>query len=117
MLYEIKQKEEDHTKVEIIVNIISDGHIILRGRLQKKDITEIAEKYGIATKKIILKGVIETWVGKPKGMLKVTFEHSLLDLDKFYIAYFSEKGSLNDARNVSNDTCLELIFSSYTDFA
>ena len=50
---EVKQKEEDRTKAEIIANIVSEGHTIPRGRLRKKDIVEIAEKYGIATKKTI----------------------------------------------------------------
>ena len=42
-------------------------------------------------------------------MLQVAFEQGLLDLDKFCIAHFSEKGSLNYAS-------LALILSSCTDF-
>ena len=86
----------------MIADIHKGNHTIPSGRVWKDDIIDIAKQYNIPLNKTVKKGVTETWVGKPKGMLQLAYERSLLDLDNVCIADFSEKGRDNDAGNVIN---------------
>ena len=47
--------------------------------------------HDISLKKLVEKGVSKSWVGQPKVMLQVAWERGLLDLDRFYLKYFTEK--------------------------
>lgn len=103
-------------RAELIEEITEAGHILPQGRNRKKDIVEFAMKYDILVKKSVVKGVTETWVGAPKGMLQVAFERGLLDLEKYCVGDFSSKGLENEMGNRIENTRLESLLASCSDF-
>ena len=100
----------------MIADIHKGNHTIPSGRVRKDDIIEISKRYNILLNKTVKKGVTETRVRKPKGMLQLACERCLLDLENVCIDVFSEKGGENDAGNVINKTSLETLLLSCTDF-
>ena len=62
------------------------------------------------------KGVTETWVGYPKGVLQVACGRGLLNSEKFPGITFKQKGSLKYAGNIYLETSLEFILNYYTNF-
>ena len=101
---------------DLIADIHKGNYTIPGGRVRKDDIIEIAKRYNIPLNKTVKKGVTETWIGKPKGMLQLAYEQGLLDLENVCIGDVSEKGGENDAGNVINKTSLETLLLSCTDF-
>ena len=62
------------------MDIHKGNHTIPSGRVWKDDIIDIAKQYNIPLNKTVKKGVTETWVVKPKGVLQLAYERGLLDL-------------------------------------
>ena len=58
----------------------------------------------------------ETWVGNPKGMLQVAYEQVQLNLEKYSISAFKEKGPEIDAGNIDLEASLEFLLNSCTNF-
>ena len=61
----------------------------------KKNLVDLAITHKIAIKKSVEKGVTESWVNKPKGLLQIAWERGLLDLESFCVEDFSTKGKLD----------------------
>ena len=60
--------------------------------------------------------VTETWVGKLKEKLQVTWERGLLNLNKYCVEDYNEKGKLDDMGKIIEETSLDLLLLSCTDF-
>ena len=87
----------------------STGHHIPKTeRRQKANLVKWALQYNIAIKKDINTNVTKTWVNKLKG--------ALLNLEKYCVEDFSEKGKLDEYGNVIEDTSLDLLLSKCTNF-
>ena len=67
-------EELPRTVPDLIADIHKGNHTIPSGRIRKDDIIDIARQYNITLNKTVKKGVTETWVGKPKGMLQLAYE-------------------------------------------
>ena len=66
--------------------------------------------------KSVEKGVSNSWVGRPKGMLKVAWERGILDLDRFFMEDFTEKWKLDGMGNIISNTSLSQLLTECSDF-
>ena len=54
----------------------------------------------------------ESWVGRPKGKLQVAWERGILNLDKYCIEDYCDKGKLDAFGNIIHDTRFDELLSS-----
>ena len=103
-------------KGDIIKDLLKEGRAIPQDPVSKNNVIKLSEKFNITTKKTVEKGVTETWVGNPKGMLQVAYEQVQLNLEKYSISAFKEKGPEIDAGNIDLEASLEFLLNSCTNF-
>ena len=116
-LKELRTKVIEKTKKDLINELTSAGHHVpKKDRGKKAGVIPWATKYGIELTKIVPAHISETWVGKPKGMLQIAWERGLLDLNRYCVEDFSDKGKLDDCGNVIQDTSLDYLLSKCIDF-
>ena len=84
-----------------------------QGRTNNKD---TCRRHDISLNKSVEKGVSESWVGRPKGMLQVAWEKGLLELDIFYEEDFTEKGLLDGMGNMISNTSLSQFITKCSEF-
>ena len=105
------------TRFELIAELTENNHTLSReDEKRRANLALKAERYNIMMKKNVMANVTETWVGKLKGKLQVAWECGLLDLDKCCVENYNEKGKLDDMGNIIEETSLDLLLSSCTDF-
>lgn len=109
-------KEVDKSIKELLQDLTNDGHFIPRNRLKKADLITFANKYDIPIKKTVETQVSEGWVGKAKGKLQIAFERGLLNLEKYCVEEFSDKGKKDENGNVIRETSLNELLASCSDF-
>ena len=104
------------TVKELLAELVRNGHHIPKTDRRRADIVKWCEKYNILTTRTVQKNITETWVGKPKGKLQVAYERGLLDLNRFCVEDFSDKGMLDSCGNYVKETSLNNQLTSCTDF-
>ena len=111
------EKMVNKTRFELIAELTENNHTLSRDdKKRRANLALKAGRYNIATTKKVMTNVTETWVGKPKGKLQVAWERGLLNLDKYCVEDYNEKGKLDDMGNIIEETSLDLLLSSCTDF-
>ncbi len=111
------RKTVDKTVKELYAALTSAGHHIPKTeRRLKAHLVKWALHYDISIKKDVDTNVTETWVDKPKGKLQVAWERGLLNLEKYCIEDFSEKGKMDEYGHVICDTSLDMLLSKCSDF-
>ena len=104
------------SKAELLKELTDAGHFIPKTQRKKERLVEWASKYQIEVMKNIDKNVTESWVGKPKGKLQIAWERGLLDLFKYCIDDYSEKGKVDLLGNIIQETSLDQLLAACTDF-
>ena len=82
----------------------------------KKNPIDLAMAHDISLNKSVEKGVSKSWVGQSKGMLQVAWERGLLDLDRFCVEDFTQKGKLYSMVNIISNTSLSQFLTECSDF-
>lgn len=80
----------------------------------KSKLKELAELYGIDTKKRCIK-IREGWVGKAKGKLQMLMERGGIDSEKSY-NFYSEKGRKDAHDRIIDGTSYDMAITSLRDF-
>jgi len=108
---EIKKKPRsaEDLKEEIIR---LHGRFHIKPNMKAAQVKDLAENLGVATTKDVEKNLTPTWVGKPKGMFDIAYKRGLLNLDKYCVEDFTEKG-LTDHEE---ETSLVILLSKCSDF-
>ena len=95
----VKVVEEDATMDEL-VDALKIKNIAIPKHYVKKVLVDLAKDRNIPTKVTRTKGIVDSWIGKPKGMLQIAYERGLLDLDNFCVEDFKETGKLEVTKTV-----------------
>ena len=66
----------------------------------------LAMVHDISLKNSVHKGVSKSWVVQPKGILQVNWERGIIELDRFCMKDFTEKGKLDGIRNIISNTSI-----------
>ena len=103
-------------KGDIIKDLLKEGRAIPQDPVSKNNVIKLSEKFNITTKKTVEKGVTETWLGNIKWVIQVVYEWLLLNLEKYPISAFKEKGPEIDAGNIDLEASLEFLLNSCTNF-
>jgi hypothetical protein len=107
---------KDKTRIELLKDLNQGNHVIDKTKTKKPDLVEKATQYGIPLKRRGMSGVSEKWVSKPKGKLQIARERGLLDLEKYVIEDFSDKGRVDVFGNRIRETSLDQLLSQCSDF-
>ena len=103
------ERSADELKAEIIQK---GERSKLRPGMKADEVRDLAKTLNIDTTKKIETNVTPSWVGKPKGMFDIAYERGLLDLDKFCVEDFTEKG----IDGHEEETSLVILLSKCADF-
>ena len=82
----------------------------------RENIIDLEMANDILLNKSVEKVVSKYWVGRPKGMLQVAWDPGLLDLDRFCVEDFTEKGKLYGMGNIISNTILSQFLTEYSEF-
>ena len=58
---------------------------------------------------------LETWVGKPKGLLDICYERGLLEIDKYDLDDLNKEGKNDSSGEIFEGTNLSVMLGSCTD--
>ena len=108
----VESKEKNRSAVDLLEEIKSKNKNLVKRHMRADEVRKAAETLSISLTKTIQTNVTPTWVGKPKGMFDIAYERGLLDLTKFCVEDFTEKG-LPDHEE---ETSLVILLSKCSDF-
>ena len=76
---------------------------------RKAELVQLYDKVGILTKKVVMKGGTPSWIEKPRGMLQVAYERSLVYLERYNIEDFIKDRTESEEEKTS----LQLLLDEY----
>ena len=76
----------------------------------------LAMVHDISLKNSVHKGVSKSWVVQPKGILQVNWERGIIELDRFCMKDFTEKGKLDGMGNIISNTGLSQLLTECSKF-
>ena len=72
--------------------------------------------HDISLNKSVQKGVSKLWFFQQKVMIQFAWEKGLLDLERFSVEYFTEKGKLYGMGNIISNPSLSKFLTECSDF-